>query len=103
MKVLVAGATGALGSQLVPRLVANGHEVVGTTRSKAKFLKLRDLGARPVVLDVLDPDAVAGGVAEAQPDVIVPQATAPSGPIHPRPSHRTLPDTNRPPPEGNHP
>jgi nucleoside-diphosphate-sugar epimerase len=95
MKVLVAGATGALGSQLVPRLVANGHEVVGTTRSKAKFLKLRDLGARPVVLDVLDPDAVAGVVAEAEPDVIVHQATALSGSIDLRHFDRTFAETNR--------
>src|SRR3954466_6753543 len=95
MKVLVAGATGALGSQLVPRLVANGHEVVGTTRSKAKFLKLRDLGARPVVLDVLDPDAVAGVVAEAEPDVILHQATALSGSIDLRHFDRTFAETNR--------
>ena len=37
MKVLVAGATGALGKQLVPRLVADGHEVVGTTRTESKL------------------------------------------------------------------
>jgi len=35
MKVFVAGATGAMGKQLVPRLVAAGHQVVGTTRSEA--------------------------------------------------------------------
>ena len=36
MKVFVAGATGAMGKQLVPRLVAAGHEVVGMTRSESK-------------------------------------------------------------------
>jgi nucleoside-diphosphate-sugar epimerase len=76
MKVLVAGAAGALGSQLVPRLVASGHEVVGTTRSKARFLKLRDLGAMPVLMDALDPESVAQAVAVAEPDAIVHQATA---------------------------
>ena len=35
MKVLLVGATGALGSHLVPKLVAQGHEVLGTTRSTA--------------------------------------------------------------------
>ena len=33
MKIFVAGATGALGKQLLPRSVANGHEVTGMTRS----------------------------------------------------------------------
>ena len=59
MKVLVAGATGALGRQLVPRLVAGGHEVVGTTRDPSKREAVRALGATPVVMDALDPDAVA--------------------------------------------
>src|SRR6185312_100040 len=34
MNVFVAGATGALGKQLVPRLVAHGHDVVGMTRTE---------------------------------------------------------------------
>jgi 2-alkyl-3-oxoalkanoate reductase len=81
MKVFVAGATGALGSQLVPQLVARGHEVVGMTRSASKQDGLRALGARPVVADALDPDAVARVVGEAEPDVIVHQLTALSGPM----------------------
>src|SRR3954470_3909708 len=76
MKVLVAGATGALGSQLVPRLVAAGHEVAGTTRSEARFDAVRALGARPFALEALDPDDVARVVAEAAPDVIVHELTA---------------------------
>jgi 2-alkyl-3-oxoalkanoate reductase len=81
VKVFVAGATGALGSQLVPQLVARGHEVVGMTRSASKQDGLRALGARPVVADALDPDAVARVVGEAEPDVIVHQLTALSGPM----------------------
>ena len=80
MKVFVAGATGALGRQLVPQLVAQGgHEVVGMTRSASKQDLVRRLGARPVVADALDPDAVAHAVAAAEPDVIVHQLTALSG------------------------
>jgi uncharacterized protein YbjT (DUF2867 family) len=45
MKVFVAGATGALGRQLVPMLVAEGHEVVGMTRTASKQDLLRSLGA----------------------------------------------------------
>jgi nucleoside-diphosphate-sugar epimerase len=79
MKVFVAGATGALGRELVPQLVARGHEVVGMTRSASKQDLVRRLGARPVVADALDPDAVAQAVASAEPEVIVHQLTALSG------------------------
>src|SRR5918997_5351874 len=81
MKVFVAGATGALGRQLVPQLVARGYEVVGMTRSASKQDLLRGLGARPVVADALDADAVAQAVASAEPEVIVHQLTALSGPM----------------------
>ena len=79
MKIFVAGATGAIGRVLVPQLVAQGHEVVGMTRSASKQDLVRGLGARPVVADALDPDAVAQAVASAEPEVIVHQLTALSG------------------------
>ena len=79
MKVFLAGATGAIGRQLVPRLVAAGHEVVGMTRSESKRDALRALGAGAVIADALDADAVAGAVAAARPDVIVHQLTAIAG------------------------
>jgi 2-alkyl-3-oxoalkanoate reductase len=65
----------------VPQLVARGHEVVGMTRSASKQDLVRRLGARPVVADALDPDAVAQAVASAEPEVIVHQLTALSGPM----------------------
>jgi nucleoside-diphosphate-sugar epimerase len=76
MRVFVAGATGAIGRQLVPRLVAAGHEVHGMTRSKSKQAMLSELGAVPVVADALDADQVAEAVARARPEVIVHQLTA---------------------------
>ena len=79
MKVFVAGATGVLGRALIPQLVARGHEVVGMTRTASKQDLVRSLGARPVVADALDPDAVAQAVASAEPEVIVHQLTALSG------------------------
>jgi 2-alkyl-3-oxoalkanoate reductase len=95
MKIFVAGATGALGTQLVPQLVANGHEVVGMTRSESKSDLVRSLGARPAVADALDPDAVAGAVAEAEPEVIVHQLTALSGSLDMRHIDRFFAVTNR--------
>jgi nucleoside-diphosphate-sugar epimerase len=79
MKVLVAGATGSVGSRLVPQLVERGHEVVGTSRSASSADRLRALGATPMVLDVLDPGATREVVAETRPDAIVHEATALAG------------------------
>jgi nucleoside-diphosphate-sugar epimerase len=95
MKVFVAGATGALGRQLVPQLVARGHEVVGMTRSASKRELVRGLGARPVVADALDPDAVGRAVASAEPEVIVHQLTALSGDFDMRRIDRVFELTNR--------
>jgi nucleoside-diphosphate-sugar epimerase len=94
MRVFVAGATGAIGRQLVPRLVEAGHEVHGMTRSDAKQAMLAELGAVPVVADALDADQVADAVATAKPDVIVHQLTA-IGAIDMRHMDRDFAMTNR--------
>ncbi len=79
MRVFVAGATGAIGKQLVPRLVESGHEVHGMTRHESNRAILEGMGAAPVMADALDPDQVAEAVGNARPDVIVDQLTALSG------------------------
>jgi nucleoside-diphosphate-sugar epimerase len=76
MRVFVAGASGAIGTRLVPQLVDRGHDVVGTSRSAEKTERLRALGAEPVALDLLDRAGVRRAVLEAEPDAIVHQATA---------------------------
>jgi 2-alkyl-3-oxoalkanoate reductase len=76
MRVLVAGATGAIGRQLVPQLIAAGHQVSATTRSPDKTDSLRAAGADPFVVDGLDGAAVGEVVAKARPDVIVHEMTA---------------------------
>jgi 2-alkyl-3-oxoalkanoate reductase len=73
MRILLAGATGAVGRRLVPILVGAGHEVVGTTRSAGKTAALSATGVKPVVLDALDRDAVIAAVGDALPDVVVHQ------------------------------
>ncbi len=95
MKVFVAGATGALGRQLVPQLVAAGHEVTGMTRSASKQDLVRSLGARPAVADALNPDQVASAVAEAEPEVIVHELTAIPGIRNPRRFGSAFAQTNR--------
>jgi nucleoside-diphosphate-sugar epimerase len=94
MRVFVAGATGALGKQLVPRLVAAGHEVVGMTRSEERAGLVRELGAEPAVADALDPDAVGSAVSAARPEVIVHQLTALSGSLDLRHFDRAFAQTN---------
>ncbi len=94
MRVFVAGATGAIGRQLVPRLVEAGHEVHGMTRSESKQEMLFELGAVAVVADALDPDQVAEAVARAKPDVIVHELSA-IGPIDMRHMDRDFAMTNR--------
>jgi nucleoside-diphosphate-sugar epimerase len=76
MRIFVAGASGAIGRQVVPLLVDAGHEVVGTTTSPRKADAVRALGAEPVVLDVLDVEALGRVVSAAAPQVVVHQATA---------------------------
>jgi nucleoside-diphosphate-sugar epimerase len=74
--MLVAGATGALGRHLVPKLVAAGHEVTATTRTPGKVAQLREAGAEPAVVDGLDREAVIAAVWDAGPEVIVHEMTA---------------------------
>jgi nucleoside-diphosphate-sugar epimerase len=80
--------------QLVPRLVAAGHEVHGMTRTASKQAMLSELGAVPVVADALDPDQVADAVGTARPDVIVHQLTA-IGDVDTRHMERSFAPTNR--------
>jgi nucleoside-diphosphate-sugar epimerase len=75
MRVLVAGATGAVGRSLLPKLVAAGHDVVGTTRTEQKSDLIRQLGAEPVVVDGLDAAQVRRAVDLARPDAIIHEMT----------------------------
>jgi len=76
MRVFVAGASGAIGTRLVPQLLGRGHEVIGTFRSPGNGERVRALGAQPVALDLLDERAVRRAVLETRPDAIIHQATA---------------------------
>jgi 2-alkyl-3-oxoalkanoate reductase len=76
MRVFVVGASGAIGTRLVPQLIEQGHEVTGTATSARGVERVGALGATPVVLDLLDPRAVRSAVLESEPEAIVHEATA---------------------------
>ena len=94
MRVLVAGATGAMGTQLVPRLVDAGHEVFAMIRRESDKAKVSKLGAVPVIADALDRAAVEAAVRQAAPEVVVHQLTA-IGHVDPRHMERSFAATNR--------
>jgi 2-alkyl-3-oxoalkanoate reductase len=95
MRVFVAGASGAIGSRLVPQLIDRGHQVIGTYNSPGNAERLRALGAEPVQLNLLDPRAVRKAILDAQPDAIVHQATALADVRFSRNLDRTFAQTNR--------
>jgi 2-alkyl-3-oxoalkanoate reductase len=95
MRVLVVGASGAVGTRIVPQLRERGHEVIGSSRSAAKAETLRSLGAEPIALDVLDAAATMSAVAAARPDAVIYQSTALSDLRDFRHFDRSFAQTNR--------
>lgn len=95
MRVFLAGATGAIGRQLVPQLLAAGHEVTGMTRSRERAEGLSAAGATPAIADALDAGAVRDAVLAARPDVVINQLTAIPALINPRKIERDFLLTDR--------
>jgi nucleoside-diphosphate-sugar epimerase len=91
MKVLIAGATGALGVPLVRALIASGHEVLGMTRTPGKCSFLTSLGAQPLVADVMDRYNLLRTVDRLQADAVIHMLTAlpKSGPLRHRDLYQT--------------
>jgi 2-alkyl-3-oxoalkanoate reductase len=95
MRVFVAGASGAIGTRLVPQLIDRGHEVIGTFRSPAHAERVRALGAEPIALDLLDGRAVRQAVLETRPEAIIHQATDLADVRFGRSLDRSFASTNR--------
>jgi hypothetical protein len=94
MRVFVTGATGTVGTRLVPQLVERGHDVTGPARSPERAARLATLGGEPVVLNELDSTAVGEAVRAARPDAIVHEATALGGASDVRHFDRTFHQAN---------
>ncbi len=95
MRVFVAGATGAIGRELVAQLAADGHDVTAFARSAGRAQRVADLGATVVTGNALDRDLVMRAVSDAKPDAIVNLLTALPAAIDPKHVDRDLAATNR--------
>jgi nucleoside-diphosphate-sugar epimerase len=95
MRVLIIGASGAIGTHLTRQLTEQGQEVTGTCRSAAKEGRIRAVGATSLVLDVLDAAATTSAVAQVRPDAVIYQATALAGRRFGRSLDKTFAPTNR--------
>ncbi|MCL4297302.1 MAG: NAD(P)-dependent oxidoreductase [Anaerolineae bacterium] len=95
MKIFIAGATGAIGRHLLPRLTQAGHEVTAITRSDDRVKQIRAAGAKPIVCDVFDQDKLKQAVLAAEPEVMIHQLTSLPERIDPRRIKQALAQTNR--------
>lgn len=76
MRIFVAGATGAVGRFLLPKLIRAGHEVIGITQSESKKSIIEKTGAKALVTDVFDREAIQSALGESQPEVVIHQLTS---------------------------
>lgn len=76
MKILLAGASGAMGQALIPRLNQLGHQVVGVVRKDSSAAGVAALGAEPMVMDALDAEAVQRSMDRVRPQAVLHQLTA---------------------------
>ncbi|MFF4891965.1 NAD-dependent epimerase/dehydratase family protein [Micromonospora chersina] len=76
MRVLLAGASGAIGTPLTRQLLAAGHQVIGISRSQSNAERLRSAGAEAVVADVLNRENLLAAVRDVRADAVVHELTA---------------------------
>jgi nucleoside-diphosphate-sugar epimerase len=75
MRILIVGASGAIGRPLVRRLRADRHEVFALTRSPNSAL-LKRIGAEPVIADARDTAAVTDAVGRVRAEVVINELTS---------------------------
>jgi nucleoside-diphosphate-sugar epimerase len=75
MRIYFAGASGVLGSRLVPLLLGAGHTVGAMTRSAEKAHRLASVGAQPIVCDVFDRPALTSAIRSFSPNLLLHELT----------------------------
>jgi nucleoside-diphosphate-sugar epimerase len=76
MKIFVAGAAGVIGRLLLPKLLQEGHEVVGLTHKEENRVLIENCGAEAVIADVFDREAIFASFRSTQPEVVIHQLTS---------------------------
>src|SRR5579872_4852580 len=76
MRVLIAGATGAIGRPLIAALRERGHTVLALVRSPASVQTVTALGAEAVIADVLDAATVKTAIMQVRPDAVINELTS---------------------------
>ena len=76
MRILIAGATGAIGRPLVRRLKEAGHTVFGLARAEKSAKMLSELGAGGVIADATDATAIRAAIARVRPDAVINELTS---------------------------
>jgi nucleoside-diphosphate-sugar epimerase len=76
MRILIAGASGAIGRALVRRLRANPHDVFALAQSRDSAAVLKEIGVEPVIADALDAAAVKAAVGQIRPDAVINELTS---------------------------
>lgn len=76
MRILIAGATGVLGRNLMPKLLERDHSVVGTSSRTDGLQRLQRMGVEPLLMDGLNRNSVLAAVKTAHADVVVNEMTA---------------------------
>jgi nucleoside-diphosphate-sugar epimerase len=76
MRILIAGATGAIGRPLVRCLKQNGHVVFALARSLESSRAVAAMGAEPLIADALDAVSVKAAVERVRPDATINELTS---------------------------
>lgn len=95
MRVFVAGATGAIGRPLIPKLLAAGHQVTALARTPERARALEAQGVEVALADALDEAGVREAVVTARPEVLIHQLTALPHRLNPRKYAEAVEPTSR--------